>query len=149
MINDYSWILQPGDSNGGLIQAGCLPPQFDWVIDGHSVRMVVNMTPECPTPQIPDGKVHLRMPIHDADFQSEWEKPLWAVAASVYIALQQKETVVVHCGAGLNRASLVTGLTLTYFGLTGTDAVAWIKWHRPGALSNESFASWLETQGNG
>lgn len=149
MINDYSWILQPDDGNGGLIQAGCLPPQFNWAIDGYSVRMVVNMTPECPTLQVPDGKVYLRMPIHDADFQSEWERPLRAVASSAYIALQQKETVVVHCGAGFNRASLVTGLTLTYLGLTGTDAIAWIRRRRPGALSNESFVSWLQAQGNG
>ncbi|MDE3096862.1 MAG: dual specificity protein phosphatase family protein [Chloroflexota bacterium] len=52
--------------------------------------------------------------------------------------------VLSHCAAGLNRSSLLSGLIIhRLMGLRGPQVVAYLRQHRVGALSNETFARFL------
>ena len=51
--------------------------------------------------------------------------------------------VLAHCGMGFNRSALVAGLILHKLGTPGTRAVEQLRTRRPGALFNETFASYL------
>jgi protein-tyrosine phosphatase len=54
-------------------------------------------------------------------------------------------TVLVHCQAGLNRSSLVTGAAMVLNNeMTGAEAVDHIRAHRsPACLCNPAFERWL------
>ncbi|HXF71698.1 MAG TPA: dual specificity protein phosphatase family protein, partial [Actinomycetota bacterium] len=56
-------------------------------------------------------------------------------------------SVLVHCGAGINRASLVSGRALEWSGLRAQEAIDLLRARRPGTLSNPSFEAWLREQG--
>jgi Dual specificity phosphatase, catalytic domain len=52
--------------------------------------------------------------------------------------------VYVHCKAGMNRASLVTGRVLIHRGMEPEEAIARLRARRdPEVLSNETFLEWL------
>lgn len=53
--------------------------------------------------------------------------------------------VLSHCAAGINRASLMNGSILYEMtDLTGPDVVALLRQKRPGALTNQTFAAYLQ-----
>ena len=52
--------------------------------------------------------------------------------------------VLVHCRAGMNRASLVTGRVLIHRGMEPEEAIALLQERRdPDILSNAAFREWL------
>jgi protein-tyrosine phosphatase len=52
--------------------------------------------------------------------------------------------VLVHCHSGMNRASLVSGLTLVAAGMSPEEAVERLRERRdPNVLNNETFLDWL------
>lgn len=51
--------------------------------------------------------------------------------------------VLTHCGMGFNRSALVAGVILHRLGMPGSQAVQQLRSRRPGALFNETFASYL------
>jgi protein-tyrosine phosphatase len=55
--------------------------------------------------------------------------------------------VLVHCGAGINRSGLVTGVALLSLGYDGSGAVTQIQSKRPGALQNRVFKDYLNSKG--
>jgi protein-tyrosine phosphatase len=57
--------------------------------------------------------------------------------------IRDDQRVLVHCGQGFNRSSLVGGLILTELGMSGPAAVARLRERRPGALYNDLFADYL------
>ena len=70
---------------------------------------------------------------------------LHAVAKLVYACSRSPGgwSVLVHCAAGYNGASLVIGAVLVERGMRGRDAVALIGAKRLGALTSAQFASCL------
>lgn len=55
--------------------------------------------------------------------------------------------LLVHCAAGINRSSLVDALiVIKMMGMKGNTAVDYIRSHRPGALSNGNFESYIRMQ---
>lgn len=58
--------------------------------------------------------------------------------------LDAGHTVLVHCMAGRNRSALVAALVLVETrGLSGAEAVTWLREHRPRSLANEHHLAWL------
>ncbi len=52
--------------------------------------------------------------------------------------LQHNLRVVVHCFAGLGRAGTVAACLLTSYGMSAQDAIALVRWYRPGAIQSTS-----------
>jgi protein-tyrosine phosphatase len=51
-----------------------------------------------------------------------------------------------HCAAGINRSGLVNAMVVRQLlKLSGHDAIAYIRAHREGALSNPAFVQYLES----
>jgi protein-tyrosine phosphatase len=94
-------------------------------------------------PSVPNQMLYIYFPIFDDDLPN-LEK-LHAVARLAASLVQRGERVLSHCGLGLNRSALVAGLTLTYLGLSGPEAVERLRAKRPGALFNDNFANYLQS----
>lgn len=132
-----TWTILPGQ----LYQSGCPDrplDDFDIEVDmagcpgkgaGTQIRNA-----------IPDGE----LPSPDIDLNE-----LEALVSNLCDALLDGRKVLVHCGAGINRSSLVTALVVRrLFGLSGADATLYIRSRRgPEALSNPWFASYLGSLG--
>ena len=83
-------------------------------------------------------------PIEDGPLPDDTYR-LWNLAMLCQDAVMKKQRVLVHCGAGINRASLLTGCILFLLGkIQGKALVDYIRAKRPGALTNESFANFIE-----
>lgn len=87
--------------------------------------------------------LYVYFPIEDAGLPDLAR--LHAVAALGAHLVTAEHTVLSHCGMGYNRSALVAGLILTYLGWSGADAVTLLRRKRPGALFNETFATYLQT----
>jgi hypothetical protein len=74
------------------------------------------------------------------------EDQLFALAQWINVC-RKKGTTLVHCQAGLNRSSLLTGLALILGGLTPDTAIRKMRDARsPAVLCNKKFEQWLLTQ---
>ena len=70
------------------------------------------------------------------------------IAKHVHEVLAAGKTVLVHCGAGINRANLIACRALMYGGMKFEDALRLLREKRDSAvLSNHQFTAWLETEG--
>ncbi len=94
-------------------------------------------------PTAANQMLYVYFPIFDDDLPDL--QKLHAVARLAASLVQKGERVLSHCGLGLNRSALVAGLTLTYLGMSGEDAVRLLREKRPGALFNEKFAAYLHS----
>ncbi len=75
---------------------------------------------------------------------------LWAIAHLVETQVANKKTVLVHCGAGLNRSGLVTACAYKLLEhCTGAVAMNYVRERRqdPNCLSNQNFAAFLRGLG--
>ena len=95
-------------------------------------------------PNVPNHMIYIFFPIYDEDLPDL--NKLHALAKLGARLVANGERVLAHCGMGLNRSALVTGLILTYLGMKGEDAVRLLREKRPGALFNENFAAYLAAQ---
>ncbi len=81
-------------------------------------------------------------PIEDKDAPSRERLDL--VASFGAACIKQGLKTLVHCGAGLNRSSLVSARILMMLnGLTGRQAIAQVRKYRSGALNNKKFVKML------
>jgi protein-tyrosine phosphatase len=94
-------------------------------------------------PTVPNQMLYIYFPIYD-DELPDLQK-LHAVARLAASLVEKGERILSHCGLGLNRSALVAGLTLTYLGMSGEEAVRLLREKRPGALFNENFAGYLQS----
>jgi protein-tyrosine phosphatase len=94
-------------------------------------------------PTAPGDVLYIYLPIYDEDLPDLHRLHLVARMAAEMI--KEKRPVLAHCRMGLNRSPLVAGVTLTYLGFTGADALKLLQEKRPGALYNETFAEYLAT----
>lgn len=87
--------------------------------------------------------LYIYWPIDDTDqVQFDVERAR-AIAKLCAHLLRSGQQVVVRCGAGYNRSSLITGRTLIELGLSPQEAVETVRQKRPGSLGNQFFANWL------
>lgn len=122
------------------------PAIDDWQpIEKHDISAVIDLDGDLDIgiPTIPNHIVYIYFPIYDDNLPNLAK--LHAVAKLGAQLVQEGHKVLAHCGLGLNRSALVAGLILNYLGMKGKDAVALLREKRPGALYNETFASYLES----
>ena len=70
--------------------------------------------------------------------------PLHAIARRVADAMRQGQRALVTCHAGRNRSGFLNALILhQYAGLSGDEALAWVRRGRPRAVANPAFEAYL------
>jgi protein-tyrosine phosphatase len=119
--------------------------------DGDSVKITAiidlegDIDPNVPQKKI--GDVYVYWPIRDDEGRLPNETVLRGLARFVSGLIDAGHSVLVHCHSGLNRASLVSGLTLIERGMSPEEAVETLRDRRdPNVLHNQSFLSWLLQQ---
>jgi hypothetical protein len=91
---------------------------------------------------VPSGSVALAWRIPDAQLDEPEGVRAWARRISAWI--DEGETVLVRCAAGLNRSGLVIARTLIERGMAPHDAVMLVRERRRAdALNNPWFVDWL------
>jgi hypothetical protein len=133
-------IIEIGDFGKLYISAD----REDWSIaKEYMISVLIDLDGELDrgVPYLPDGIIYIYFPILDLNLPNI--ERLNAVARLGADLCRQGQAVLIHCLLGLNRSALVLGVTLTYLGFTGKEALEIIKEKRPGALFNEVFAQYL------
>jgi len=64
---------------------------------------------------------HLRMPIRDVDIPTSWQ--MRAILSAIRLALEEGETVYVHCWGGVGRTGTVVGCLLVEDGTPSTEVL--------------------------
>jgi protein-tyrosine phosphatase len=93
-------------------------------------------------PEAPNEILYVYHPILDEDLPDL--SKIEALGRLVADLVAGGHRVLVHCRMGFNRSALVTATALTYSGMTGEQALAWLRERRPGALFNETFAAHVQ-----
>lgn len=77
--------------------------------------------------------IHVPIP----DFQVPLLEDFQFALESTLAAAKRGRTVVIHCHAGVGRTgTLAAGIAKVIFGMTGADAVAWVRRFIPTAVEN-------------
>ena len=124
----------------GLDQGGA---PADWYEVYEHYDAAISLVATQPITPCPASKIRVIWKIED------WEMPedagsLWSLVDFIVDLVRCNKRVLVHCGAGLNRAGLVCALAYReLIGCTGTEAEDYIKRVRPGALLNPYFCTFL------
>jgi protein-tyrosine phosphatase len=130
---------------GRLWHGGC-PVDFDWVKD-TGIDVVLDLAdPDAfpPASQI-DGLVYLKCPLVDQEDVPEPGLTL-RLAGLVAGLVEDGHQALVHCTFGRNRSGLMATLVVReLLGLSGADALAYVRERRDGVANNESFEQWLTT----
>jgi protein-tyrosine phosphatase len=125
------------------------PAIDDWQpLEKHEITAVIDLDGDLDlgVPTIPNHILYIYFPIYDDDLPDLAK--LNAVARLGAQLVQDGHKVLAHCGLGLNRSALMAGLILNQLGMKGSDAVSLLRERRPGALYNETFASYLDSLTN-
>lgn len=104
--------------------------------DPHDVVKEVDYYRHFP---IGDGPLPWNYPKFNEEAWDKW----WALMEEANKISLAGINVLVHCGAGRNRASLGTGCIMWLRGLRGDAIVEYIRKKRPKALSNRDFEQYL------
>jgi protein-tyrosine phosphatase len=122
--------------------------------DGTSVKITAvidlegDIDPNVPQKRI--GDLYVYWPILDHEGRMPNETVLRGLAGFISGLMDAGHKVLVHCHSGMNRASLVSGLTLVAKGMTSEEAVDTLRERRdPNVLNNETFLRWLLTEAEG
>jgi protein-tyrosine phosphatase len=93
-------------------------------------------------PEAPNSILYVYHPILDEDLPDLGK--IEALGRLVADLVSGGHRVLVHCRLGFNRSGLVTATALTYSGMTGEQALVWLRERRPGALFNPTFAAHVQ-----
>ncbi len=130
---------------GRLWHGGC-PVDFDWV-RATGIDVVLDLAdPDAypPASEI-EGLTYLKCPLVDDDDVPDPGVTL-RLASLVAGLVRDGHQALVHCTFGRNRSGLVATLIVRdLLGLSGTDALAYIRERRDRVANNETFERWLET----
>lgn len=80
------------------------------------------------------GMSFLHAPIEDYEAPALAEAT--ALVETIVARLDRGEDVFVHCWAGLGRAGTIVACVLIAQGLSAPDAIALVRWIRPGAIQS-------------
>jgi protein-tyrosine phosphatase len=130
---------------GTLWHGGC-PVDFAWV-RAHAIDVVVDVSdPDAypPAAEI-EGLTYLKCPLVDHDTLPDPELTL-RLAELVAGLAGAGRRVLVHCTFGRNRSGLLATLVVrALLGLSGAQALSYVRERRDRAVNNETFAAWLES----
>jgi protein-tyrosine phosphatase len=117
-----------------------LPGHWDDLLP-LGANVSVNLS-DMSVPRTPPGWMSIRWEIEDGDLPDL--SMLSTIADAVVALINAGRAVTVNCIAGVNRASLLTGLVVYRLGIAkGDDIVTYMRLKRPGALANATFAAYL------
>lgn len=83
------------------------------------------------------------LPIHDFGTPTSLQS-LICLVEDILLELEQKQTVVVHCRAGLGRTGLVTASCLVALGYSPVAAFAQVREARPGSVETAEQEEYVE-----
>jgi protein-tyrosine phosphatase len=130
---------------GRLWHGGC-PVDFGWVREtGIDVVVDVADADAYPPAAEIEGLTYLKCPLVDA---GELPDPAVTLRLAGLVAglLEDGRRALVHCTFGRNRSGLVTALVVReLLGLSGAEALDFVRRRRDRAVNNEAFAAWLRT----
>jgi len=118
------------------------------VLREQGIRTVVLCAAELqPGDRVFGGDIEvLRCPFDDnaAGIPPDTVLAVHRMATAVAARVRRQSRTLVTCAAGLNRSGLVTALTLVeLYGISGNEAVTWVRQKRDGALFNPAFVGIL------
>jgi len=124
---------------GAFYQGGCipgvrLPDGFDYVLSVSPWHLY----------DVPEGVEYNKVQMYDALDQACDEVD--DLAHDLDYRLQEGQTCLVHCQAGLNRSGVVAARTLMLRGHTADDALRILREKRsPLVVCNDGFENWLRS----
>ena len=134
------------DDDGRLF----ISPALDcWDVPAdHGIDVVIDLDGglDACIPTDAEHCLYVYFPILDDNEQLPPLTKLRAIARLGASLVADGHRVLSHCGLGFNRSALVAGLILVELGMPGALAVARLRERRPGALYNDGFAAFLESQ---
>lgn len=128
-------------------EAGLLfvsPEILDWrPLTERKVRLVVDLEGEldCGVPTIPNNLIYIYFPFEDEGLPDLLK--LHALGRLCADMVRNRRAVLIHCVMGFNRSPLMAGVTMTYLGLSGAEALTALRSKRTGALYNRVYADYL------
>ena len=136
------------DDNGRLFISAAIADWND--VARHGIDVVIDLEGglDACIPTIPNHCLYVYFPIQDDDQQLPNLAKLRAIATLAASLIGEGHRVLSHCSMGFNRSALLAGLVLMALGMPGPQAVGRLRERRPGALFNESYAVFLESQGS-
>lgn len=127
-----------------LYQCGLPESPEDWDTVFRLADVVVSLgtSIEDIKPDVPRGKILVRWNIEDGSLPNLVR--LDRLAEMLAGLVSEETSVLVHCGAGLNRSGLLTALTMRLLtGESGRASAEHVRQQRPGALCNGAFNEYL------
>lgn len=139
----FTTVVYEIDTN--LYQSGALiAPDSGRVLRKKGIRGVLDL----------EGSIDFKTITAPLDWYHYWVikdssnlpnlKVLWETAFIIHQKTLNGMKILIHCQAGINRSSLVTGCVLYLRGYRGVNIVNRIRSRRPGALTNDTFRRYLE-----
>ncbi len=130
--------------DGGLLFVA--PEILDWKpLAERKIKLVIDLEGEIDRdiPTVPNSLIYVYFPFDDAQLPDLVK--LHALGRLAAEMIRNNRAVLIHCSMGFNRSPLMAGVTFTYLGLTGVQAVEKLREKRAGALYNSVYADYLLT----
>lgn len=125
----------------GLLQSPEPEAVEDWDLAFQVASTVVSVGGES-NPKVPDGRALYRWHFEDGEL---FPQRLMALASFITDLVDDGETVLIHCAAGVNRSGLVSALVVRELtGCSGLSARIQVQTMRPGALINPTYRKFLD-----
>jgi protein-tyrosine phosphatase len=131
------------DDNGSLFIS---PAISDWEpLTRRSIDTIIDLDGDLDAgvPTLPNQYLYIYFPIFDEELPNLAK--LHAIGKLGASIISSGHRVLSHCGMGFNRSALVAGVILHEMGMSGPDIVERVRSRRPGALFNETFATYVES----
>jgi hypothetical protein len=130
----------------GKLWQGGVPVDFDWVRrQGLDAVVDVSDADSHPPAGAVSDLVYLKCPLVDGD---DLPDPAITLPLAEMIAglIKDGRRVFVHCTFGRNRSGLlVTLIVRQVLGVSGAEALDYVRERRDRAVNNEDFAAWLRS----
>ena len=131
-----------------LYQSGAPEEAAEWdPVHARGIDVVVDLfgTLDPGVPATPNSILYIYWPIEDADYLPALGILTTLVDAVVRL-VQLGHKVLVHCHRGKIRSGLLNALVvMQMLGISGRDAVDFVRRRRPGALGNPVFTEYLQS----
>lgn len=127
----------------GLLQSPEPEAVEDWDLAFQVASTVVSVGGTMDTGcTVPDGRALYLWHFEDGEL---FPQRLMALASFITDLVDDGETVLVHCAAGVNRSGLVSALVVRELtGCSGLSARIQVQTMRPGALLNPAYRKFLD-----
>jgi protein-tyrosine phosphatase len=122
------------------------PEILDWKpLAERKVRVVIDLEGgiDSDVPTVPNSMIYVYFPFDD-DQLPDLVK-LHALGRLAAEMIRNNRAVLIHCSMGFNRSPLMAGVTFTYLGMTGEQALEQLRTKRTGALYNAVYADYLKS----